>query len=235
MDRRAKKLEQKRKQRATVKKQSNALKLRNQALERMAVKTAAQAPFGPCWVSGGWDDMASPRLVHVVVTRRLATGRLLPAVALVDRTCLGVKDGHSADVMSTAELGDYIDKLAEFHGEMIECEPIVAQSVVFHAIDYADKLGFQPHPDFPAALFGARPEALHDTPWHAAEKPYYIAGPYDDAAEIVDQLRAAVGDGNFGFVADGVADDDEDHDEDDDEIIDTTGETVVTQAVDTVP
>jgi hypothetical protein len=68
---------------------------------------------------------------------------------------------------------------------------------VFHAIDYARRLGFQPHPDHSAALFGARPEELQATPWHAAEKPYYVAGPFDDTPSIVDQLRATVGDGNF--------------------------------------
>jgi hypothetical protein len=234
VDRRAKKLEKKRKQRASAKKKSRLLELRNQALDRVLLKSAALAPFGPCWVSAGWDDMASPALVNVVITRQIAGGRLLPAVALVDRTCLGVKDSYAPDLMSTRELAEYIDRLSQVHGGMLECEPIVAQSVVFHAIDYARKLGFLPHPDYPAALFGARPEQLQATPWHAAEKPYYLAGPFDDATSIVDQLRATVGDGNFDYLLEVSSFDDVDYegdhadeDDDDESIIDTVGETVV--------
>jgi hypothetical protein len=38
-----------------------------------------------------------------------------------------------------------------------ECEPLEAQSVVFHALDYARTLSFLAHDDFEVALFELLP------------------------------------------------------------------------------
>jgi hypothetical protein len=148
-------------------------------------------------VSDGWDDLHDPDLVGVVVTRTLADGRLLPGFALVDRTCLGVKDGFVGKSLSVAEVATFVSRIGLPHGGMLECEPVVALSIVFHALDYARKLGFEPHADFPAEVFGPRPSDLRDTPWCAPERPLYIAGPYDDVDAVVRQLTSAVGEGNY--------------------------------------
>jgi hypothetical protein len=83
---------------------------------------------------------------------------------------------------------------------MVQSDPITVQSVVFHAIDYARRLGFEPERDFPAALFGPRPETLESTPWHAVGRPFYIPGPHDNVHAIARQLVAAVGESGFDFV-----------------------------------
>ena len=228
MDRRAKKLEKKRKERKAAKQKSRATELRRAALDRELFRTAASADFGPCWISDGWDGLSEPALVNVVVTRKFPNGRYLPLVVLVDRTCLGVKDAFIRDVCSAREFGELIEELADVHGGMHECELLLAQSIVFHGVDYAARLGFAPAEDFPAELFGARPAQLLETPWRAADKPYYVAGPHDDVRGTLAQLRARLGDGGFDYFLEVLAADgfDED-DEDGDWVVDTDGETVV--------
>lgn len=188
MSRSAKKNEARRKQRE----QARASGIRTGAPAR-----TSDAAFGMCWVSDGWDDMDEPDLVGVVVTRKLGHGRVLPGFALVDRTCLGIKDGFVGKPLSEDELASFVARIGLPHGGMVECEPVIAQSVVFHALDFAHKLGFAPHPGFSAELFEPRPSALRDTPWCAPQRPLYLAGPYDDAHAVRAQLAAAVGEGNY--------------------------------------
>jgi len=200
MDRRQRKLQEKKKKRELAKKKKRAADARRPDPELLLLNAAARGPFGPCAISNGWDaEDDEPALVTVMVSRRLPDGDLVPGVALVDRTCLGVKEGFPADKLEEDEVDDFLEQLGAPHGGMSPCEPLVAQSVVFHAIDYARRLGFEPHRDFPAALFGPRPAELTATPWHARERPLFIAGPHDDALDIVLRLGNAVGDA-FDYV-----------------------------------
>lgn len=232
MDRRAKKIEKARKRRELVKKRERSQALRDARDGGSLLRSAARAPFGPCWMSIGWDDEQRPELVTALVTRKLGDGRLLPAVALVDRTCLGVKNGFFEEPLAASELDDFTARLFAAHGDGVQIDPFTVQSVVFHAIDYAHRLGFEPHADFPAALFGPRPDALLSTPWHAAERPLYVSGPRDDARAILRRLAAAVGEQGFDFINSALAEfeddfedgdfEDEDEDEDDDDDDDDT-------------
>lgn len=170
--------------------------------EASLVRKAATFPFGPSFISPEWQqaDAALPSLVSVVVTRRAPNGMLVPALALVDRTCLGVKNGFVGKPVPASALQSFLGRLEDLHGSMEPCELDVAQSVVFHALDYARSLGFAAHPDFPAALFGPRPEKLLDTPLARPRRPYYVSGPDDDVELITEQLRSAVG-SNFDIAA----------------------------------
>jgi hypothetical protein len=201
MDRRQRKIEKKRKKRELVHKQARALEASRPSLEERLLSLAARSPLGPCALSHGWDDETTPKLVTAVVTHVLPSGELLPAIALVDRTCLGVKNGFVAHLVSEAELAEFLDEIGLSHGGMEEAPPLVVKSLVFNAIDYARRLGFEPHPDFPLALFAPRPEALLATPWHARERPFYMAGLDDDVARIRARLTAAVGPEHFDFIA----------------------------------
>ncbi|HVZ33365.1 MAG TPA: hypothetical protein VG963_13125, partial [Polyangiaceae bacterium] len=185
------------------------------------IARAAAAPFGPCWVSAGLfaeaDDEEAPALVSIIITRRLQ-GLLLPSLVLVDRTCLGIKSAFQGPLQ--AELD--IERLARELGEqdpLERAEPLVAQSVIFHALDYARSLGFEPHRDFVPELIGERPAQLLDTPLARPERPFYAPGPEDDVARVLARLEAGVGPGGYDFAGplQWVEDDsDEDWDEDDD-------------------
>ena len=154
MDRRQRKREQKKKKRDLAKKKARAALERRPDPEERLLRAAARSPFGPCYISVGWQlDEELPGLVSVVVTRRLPDGDLVPGLALVDRTCLGIKSAHVDDKTTDDELQDLLADMGAVHGGMEPCEPLVAQSVVYHAVDYARRLGFTPDPDFPELLF----------------------------------------------------------------------------------
>lgn len=166
------------------------------------LRQAAALPVGRCFVSADVEDasLEMPRLVSVVVTRRSPVGIVVPAMALVDRTCLGVKNAFVAQPMIEAEVDRFIANIGEAHQVgMKECDFLFAQSVVFHAVDYARSLGFEPHKDFPEILFGPRPAELLDTPLARPSKPVYVSGPDDQPFRIVEHLEKTVGPNNFLF------------------------------------
>ena len=167
------------------------------------LRQAALLPLGPCFISADWrdGDLARPRLVSVIDTRKAPGNIVVPGIALVDRTCLGVKNGFVAKPMRESELDPFITQLGAAHEVGMErCEPLVAQSVVFHAVDYARSLGFAPHRDFPEPLFGPRPEALLDTPLARPERAVFLAGPDDDVGRILAHLDAKVGRDGYTFM-----------------------------------
>jgi hypothetical protein len=201
MDRRQRKLQEKRKKRDIAKKKARLAAAQRPDRTQLIIRAAARGPFGPCGVSAGWDrDGNFPELVGVVVTRRLPDGDLVPATALVDRTCLGIKSAFAREKMPESEFDDLFEELGAQSGGMERCEALVAQSIVFHAIDYANRLGFVPDRDFPEELFGPRPPNLLMTPWHAADKPIYMPGPHDDVPLILARLTAAVGSEGFEMI-----------------------------------
>lgn len=193
MDRRQRKLEDKRKKRELAKKRSRLEAARRPSEEQLLVRAGTRAPFGPCFVSSGWDDESAPALVSLVVTRVLEDGALLPHVLLLDRTCLGVKNAMLVAPMSEDELEELVEQVGVPHGGMEECPVLLAQSVAFHALHYAAKLGFAPNSDFHEALLGPRPDELMLTPWASPERPIYVSGPDDNVPLVLAQLEKAVG------------------------------------------
>ena len=197
---RQKKLEKHKKKRAEAKRGKTGLTLPTTIAG--LVREATTRPFGPCWVASDVHDVdaAVPHLVHVVVTRRLPGGALIAAIALVDRACFGLKNGFVTRPMGEAELEAVMAQLSE-RQKLEPCDVLFAQSVVFHAIDFAKELGFPPHRDFPLGMLGARPAVLLDTPLARHARPFYEAGPGDDVAAVRARLDAAIGEGGYDFLA----------------------------------
>lgn len=223
---RQKKLESARKKRELLKKEARKREAQFQGTSLL--RLARSAPFGPAWVSTSLDDPDDgplPALITVVVTRRLR-GLLLPEIAIVDRTCLGVKNATLLPLMAEADLGDRLDALAGRGNALRRCEPLEAQSVMFHALDYARSLGFGWHEDFEIALFEPRPESLLATPLANPQRPIYVSGPYDDVEMILHRLNERVGPDNFEFLlGDGDVGFERDLFEDEDEdALETAGE-----------
>jgi hypothetical protein len=200
MNRRQKKLEKKRAKRDKAKKKARAALARKPSADALLLGAAAHAPIGTCYVSAGWNDEEHPELVTLVVTRRLPDERLVAGIALVDRTCLGIKDGYFEGPILDEELEEFLEHAGEVHGGMEASDAITVQSIAYNAIDYARKLGFEPHPDFPEKLFGPRPAELQKTPWAAEERPLYVMGLRDDVDGVLATLDASVGAGNYDVV-----------------------------------
>jgi hypothetical protein len=188
------------------------------------IRAASTAPFGPVFIGESIDTIEPiPGLVTVLVSRQIDRGKLLPEVVLIDRTCLGVKNAFVMEPASQSELLEIVRDISETD-PLRACDPAFAQSVVFHALDYARSLGFDPQRDFEPALFEPRPQPLLDTPLARPERPFYAPGTEDDIDRIFWRLEASVGVSGFDFAkADGgvyrgddLDEDDESEDEGDD-------------------
>jgi hypothetical protein len=122
---------------------------------------------------------------------------------LVDYWCLGVKDTFGPRKMDRFEyelmLRDVSHRCAESFTEVTLEQ---AQAIVFGAVDYAAKLGLEPHADFTTSKphLGLRPDALIPIEFGKDGKPYYINGPFDNPDKILAKLQQAVGKGNYHYM-----------------------------------
>jgi len=68
----------------------------------------------------------------------------------------------------------------------------------------AKRYGFEPHPDFSLASNVLDPPGTHPSEQQLEfgkdGKPFFIAGPYDDAHAIVTKLARTAGEGNFHYM-----------------------------------
>jgi len=142
----------------------------------------------------------------VAIARFKANGDVDVAVILLDTFCLGVKDAFS--IKSTVL--DYEDRLrARVVPEAYrkDIDPACARKLIEGGIAYAQKLGFQPHPDYKKAsrIVEKAPATGCATEYKYGKdgKPLYFQGPHDSdqkAERIVALLRKNCGEGNFHFI-----------------------------------
>ncbi len=195
-------------------------------LVRAAAARAAgmggEAALAGCWVSRGWSgglivtgragwptlpagDQTAGGMATVVVARRHRVSRFSVCGYLVDTHCLGVKNVLGPRMMGEGDLPAFLRMFFqpfEHLGPPLEAPLDMARHLVHGAIDAARRLGFEPAADFAAAAGHLGP------PWdeHSAITfgrdgvPYYVAGPYDDAAAVLHTLNRTVGEGNFHYM-----------------------------------
>lgn len=122
---------------------------------------------------------------------------------LVDYWCLGVKDALFYKRLNHQKYKFFVDGA---YDSMSEAKQEItleqAQAIIFGAVEYASRLGFEPHPDFEEAKahLGKLLENLPIIDFGKDGQPFYISGPYDQPERIISKLEKAVGKGNFGFV-----------------------------------
>jgi hypothetical protein len=85
----------------------------------------------------------------------------------------------------------------------------LAHELIYGALEYAEKLGFQPHADFfrQHADLMLDPKDAHPrvnkVNFGKDGKPFFISGPYDDelrCKQIVNTLMRTCGEGNFEYL-----------------------------------
>jgi hypothetical protein len=187
---------------------------------------ATQPPAEPvvvgCWISAAWstglavgdhpgwpiDDAEAgggAGLASVLVARRHRYGKVSVCGYLADVYCLGVKNAMGPKVMDERLLSRHVREYFSGHaGTPLEAPIELAREVVYGSIEYARRLGFEPHDDFAAA-------AGHLGPWTGPStitfgnegKPFYISGPYDDVRHVTKTLDRTIGSGNYHFILGG--------------------------------
>lgn len=173
---------------------------------------AAADLLGPRSSDRDKNENLGPGLAKVVVARSERDDRFEACAYLVDYWCLGVKDAIEPRTLSTSEYAYMLDKLYEAEVQGIaDGEPLPeawvdislaqAQAIVFKAVEYAAKLGFQPHPDFEKAkpFLGEWDGELQLT-FGRNGQPFYRSGPYDNYQAILATLDRTVGKDNFDYI-----------------------------------
>jgi hypothetical protein len=171
-----------------------------------------------CWVSPGWSDgltvagdpgwpdtdadPGASGLVSVLVARDEGRGRVSVCGYLVDVWCLGVKDVDGPRIMDGRGLLTFTRRFfSAYRDQPLEAPTELARHLVFGAADYARALGFEPPSGFgeTADHLGAwtGPSAIG---FGRGGKPFYIQGPYDDAASIMSTLEHSTGRDNYHFL-----------------------------------
>lgn len=138
----------------------------------------------------------------VTVTRKAGFNRLETATYLVDIWCLGVKDAAVPRILDASTYKDFVDFAYQAFPDGTQEIPLqLAQAIVLGSVDYAARLGFQPHKDFEQAraLLGEW-DGQPVLNFGKNGKPHYMSGPYDDPLKVLRTLRDTVGEGNFDYV-----------------------------------
>ncbi|MGH2843696.1 MAG: helix-turn-helix domain-containing protein [Solirubrobacteraceae bacterium] len=182
-----------------------------------------------CWVNPGWrhglridghdhwpgDAGSAPQasgsgIAVVMIATPDRRDRLRMCTFLVDTWCLGVKNAMGPKRMRTHEF-DAIRRqcYAQWHSQGIAVPLELAQHLVLGAAEFAQDLGFEPHPDFkrarPALGSWSGPSAIT---FGMNGTPHYINGPYDDPQRVLATLERTVGRKGFHYtVSLGEADD----------------------------
>lgn len=186
------------------------------AAERVATEPASEAVL--CLVNAGWssglilkDDRWSDveagasveGLVGILVVRRDRRKRLSVCGFLVDVFCLGVKDALGPKRLEEEDVREFTENyFSSFNVDPIPMPVERASELIHGAIDFARRLGFEPHRDFAAAsahLLDASGECAIE--FGCQGKPFFIEGPRDNASRIMSTLERTAGSGNYEFVA----------------------------------
>jgi hypothetical protein len=173
---------------------SNALRL---------AKQSAILPIHECLMPEELFDKNG--IGTVVISRKMSGADFAISVILLDVYCLGVKNAYFRVVSPT----EYREML--YHIRMNETlksvEPACARKLVEKCIEYARNIGFKPHPDYEPAqyIFGdiEVDSCAESYTFGKNGKPFYIAGPDDDATKvrrILKTLQESCGEGNYEYL-----------------------------------
>lgn len=190
---------------AKRKKKRKSAKPQLSSRSKKAMLRAALAwPVMECWVNEDWKDPT--QINQVVVTRRNpATGEVYVGTYLVDRACLGVKDAYASNFSDARTFRRELLTYLRRYQKLVKIDFNLAAKIVRSGIEYAAQFGFRPHRVYQEASI-----LLQDADLDAVEveipvggpegKPFFIAGPYDNADKIMGQLLQKLGPGGFNYL-----------------------------------
>ena len=169
---------------------------------RTILRQSGDWPLREVLVSENWTD--PKELVQVLIARQSAANQIAVGLFLVDLACLGVKNGYARLVNSFSEYQKLRQEILD-RQLLISADLNLAAKIIQTGLAYARQFGFEPHPDYYEALWvlgQADPAACLETiPVRGPEgKPFFIAGPYDNAEKIIARLTKAVGPDGFNYM-----------------------------------
>ena len=155
----------------------------------------------PEWQDPGADDGTDGLVTALVARKRRHRRGATVCVYLLDVYCLGVKNAigpHNVNDQALRRLTNHV--FSAYNAPPTPAAIELVRDLVLGAAEYAQKLGFAPHPDLQQAR-------AHLGPWTGPSaitfgrdgKPTYVSGPYDNPDHVLRTLRRAVGLKGFNY------------------------------------
>jgi hypothetical protein len=155
----------------------------------------------PEWQDPEAHDGTDGLVTALVARRRRHRRGATVCVYLLDVYCLGVKNAMGPDNVNDQALRRLTGHVfGGYHAPPIPAPIELVRDLVLGAAEYAQKLGFAPHPDFQQARahlgLWTGPSAIT---FGRDGKPTYVSGPHDDPDQVLRTLRRAVGRKGFNY------------------------------------
>lgn len=156
-----------------------------------------------CWISAEWqkDD---PGLVEILLVRQQPNGDVCYGMFLIDKFCLGLKNTFARANCSRTRYEDEFQTRLFQHVTPTPCAPELAHQMIYASIEYAAQFGFTPEKDFTLTQYLLAPRGELEEPYHLTfgkdGKPFFVAGPYDNAKLILKQLEKTAGPDNYTYL-----------------------------------
>ena len=169
---------------------------------RAIVRAFGSWPLHECLLTKEWQEEGG--LVRILVACRSPQGQIAAGTFLVDLGCLGVKSAFGSLFDTRREYKELRDGMTS-RQKMTKADANLVAKIIREGIAYAKELGFRPDPDYRDAmpvLGDADPDAC-DVPIPLGKdgKPFFIAGPYDNAERIIAKLTRKLGPDGFHYIA----------------------------------
>lgn len=165
------------------------------------IKNARDLPIHECLIHPQWQEQG---LATILISRKQPNGNLAFGVFMVDVFCLGLKSTFCNADIPLQEYEDGIKDTMRKQSAYIECDIDLAHRIIYGAIEFARELGFEPQKDFKLSRYILEEPSekyySSDLEFGKNGKPYYIAGPDDNADYVIRKLSEKAGDGNFNFI-----------------------------------
>ena len=168
------------------------------------IRRARTFPLLECLITANWQQDNSG-MVQILLARQQPDGDICFGSYLVDMYCLGLKNTYANAGFSRTRYEN------EVRGRIFrgvppeECPVELAHQMIYASIEYAARFGFQPEKDFALAQYLLAPRGELEEPYELTfgknGKPFFIAGPHDNATHILKQLEKTAGPGNYDFFA----------------------------------
>ena len=153
-------------------------------------------PLHKCCIGKNWQKTG---ISNVVIIRKVFDESFIAEIYLVDIWCLGVKDAFIRKNLSNSDLQYLCNNISLASDGVIEISYEDARSIVLGSLNYAAKIGIQPHPNWHSSNNMIEPNRTFENKFEFGKKgkPLYVAGPHDKNVEAGYIKKVAAAGGNY--------------------------------------
>ena len=178
--------EQQRQKKLAKKKKKRGVTVKKPTLSMRKAKPYANFPIHECLIP---TNLFASGIGEVLVARRVPDGDIAMSAFVIDVFCLGVKDALFTVVSEYTYEHEYKGRMvATGNRDFEKIHQTCAKKLLDGLVDYANELGFSPHPDYKNAkdIFGDIDASACPVKYTYGKdgKPFYANGPFESPADV---------------------------------------------------